>query len=343
MQASRPRDPGADRAPRKALLAILLVTVIWGWTFVWMKQATSAGSAWLAASAPACAPGAEFEQVGALCVIGTFMALRFCVSTVLLALLSRRARAGLDTASWLGGLLLGGLLLGGFLLQMFGLQSVSASVSAFLTSLYVLFTAAITAWQARRTPAPRLVIGALLATLGAAYIGGPPQVAFGVGEWLTIASALVFAFHIVFTDQVTKRLDPLPITLASFAVVALGSLAAAGLGFASEGAPRLGQLGLLLGDAEFLVPLACSTVFSTLLAITLMNLFQRELNPVRAAILYALEPVWAALIAIGGGSELPNQWLYFGGGALLLGNLVAEGLRAAPLPRDAGSGDSPAR
>ena len=338
-----PREPTAARAPRKALLAILLVTVIWGWTFVWMKQATSAGSAWLSAFAPTCAPGAEFEQIGASCVIGTFMALRFCASVLLLALLSRRARAGLDAASWRGGLLLGSLLLGGFLLQMFGLQSVSASVSAFLTSLYVLFTAAITAWQTRSAPLPRLVAGALLATLGAAYIGGPPQVAFGIGEWLTIASALVFAFHIVYTDRITKRVDPLPITLASFVVVAVGSLATAAFAFTNAQAPELAQIAVLLADAEFLVPLACSTVFATLLAITLMNLFQRELNPVRAAILYALEPVWAALIAIGGGSEVPNRWLYLGGGALLLGNLVAEGLRAAPVAPAAASDDSPVR
>ena len=252
------------------------------------------------------------------------MSLRFGAATLLLVLISRRARAGLDAPTWRGGLLLGGLLLCGFLLQLFGLQSVSASVSAFLTSLYVLFTAAITAWIARKVPPGQALVGALLATLGAAYIGGPPQVGFGLGEWLTIASALVFAFHIVFTDRITRRLDPMAVTLTSFVVVSVGSFATACLGFFLEGAPRVADVSRLLEDRGFFTPLVCSTVFATLLAISLMNIYQREIGPVRAAILYALEPVWAALIAIGGGTEVPNRWLYIGGGALLAGNLVAE-------------------
>jgi drug/metabolite transporter (DMT)-like permease len=324
------------------LLAILLVTVIWGWTFVWMKQATSAGAVWLAAVAPSCAPGAEFATQGALCVIGLFIALRFGASMLLLPLFSRGARSGLDAQAWRGGLLLGSFLLSGFLLQMLGLQSVSASISAFLTSLYVLFTAAMIAWGARRLPAPRLLFGALLATLGAAFIGGPPRVGWGVGEWFTVGSAFIFALHIVYTDRITKRSDPMAVTMASLVVVAVGSFALAGFSFSGEHAPPIAQLGSLISAPDFLVPLVCSTFFATLLALSLMNLFQRELNPVRAAILYALEPVWAAMVAIGGGSEVPNRWLYIGGGVLLLGNLVAEGFGKRPPALTPPQGNSPA-
>ena len=55
-----------------------------------------------------------------------------------------------------------------------------------------------------------------------------------------------------------------------------------------------------------------------------MNVFQRELDPVRAAILYAIEPVWAALIAIALGLGEADRWLWIGGLALLGGNLIAE-------------------
>jgi drug/metabolite transporter (DMT)-like permease len=55
-----------------------------------------------------------------------------------------------------------------------------------------------------------------------------------------------------------------------------------------------------------------------------MNFFQRDLPPVRAAILYALEPIWASMVALSIGQTEPTLWLYIGGGALLLGNLVAE-------------------
>ncbi len=320
-----------DHSPRprsRAVIAMLLITVIWGWAFIWMKQAIGAGDDWLRALAPESATGAEFAGHGLVCTIGAFMVLRFGAAALALALLSARARAGLDAAAWRGGLLLGGLLVLGFFLQMFGLNFISASESAFLTSLYVLFTAAILAVMARRAPPPQLMVGALLATLGAAYIGGPPQVSFGFGEWLTIAGAFVFALHIVFTDRVTRRVEPMAVTLTSFIVVTIGSLAVASVGFMSSHTPALTDVGVLLGDKRFLIALSCAALFATLIAICAMNIYQRELNPVRAAIIYAIEPVWAAAIAIGIGMEQPSRWLYLGGGALLFGNLVAEWRRA---------------
>jgi drug/metabolite transporter (DMT)-like permease len=58
--------------------------------------------------------------------------------------------------------------------------------------------------------------------------------------------------------------------------------------------------------------------------LTLMNQFQRELDPVRAAILFALEPIWTTLIAMLLGFGRPGFWLWIGGGALVAGNLIAE-------------------
>ena len=61
-----------------------------------------------------------------------------------------------------------------------------------------------------------------------------------------------------------------------------------------------------------------------LLAISLMTNFQKSLSPIRAAIIYALEPVWAALIAVSIGQTQIDGWLIFGGASLLLGNLWME-------------------
>jgi drug/metabolite transporter (DMT)-like permease len=62
-----------------------------------------------------------------------------------------------------------------------------------------------------------------------------------------------------------------------------------------------------------------------------MNLFQRDLDPVRAAILYAFEPIFALFFGLAAGLEVLTPWLWIGGGMILLGNLVAEmgGVRAA--------------
>lgn len=293
----------------RAVLALLLVTFAWGWTFVWMKQGLLAAERVLGGGR-------------AVAAVGLFMLLRFSLAGALLALLPA-ARRRLDRRAWRGGLILGALLLGGFLLQMLGLEGVSPAVSAFLTSLYVLFTALLVAARRRRAPGWWLVAGALLATFGAGFISGPPRVHFGLPEWLTVGCAFLFALHILATEEVTRRVDPWAVTLTSFAWVSLGSLATLLVGCAGGG-PGGSELLRLAADGGFLVPMLGSSLLATLLALTLMNLYQRELDAVRAAILYALEPIWAALIALAAGLGVADRWLWVGGGALLCGNLLAE-------------------
>lgn len=307
LDAPSPTDAARTR---RAVLALLLVTVLWGFTFVWMKQATETSRVVLG-------------ERGLVAGVGLFMTLRFGLAALVMAAVPA-ARRDLGREAWLGGLWVGLALLGGFLLQMFGLSGVSPAVSAFLTSLYVLFTALLNIVRSRLMPHPALIGGALLATVGAAYIGGPPQLTFGVGEWLTIGCAFVFAVHILVTDVWTKRAAPLPVTLVCFLVVAIGGAATLGLGLGLEGAPEPAKLLELVQQQDFWLPTLLASLLATVLALSLMNLFQRDLDPVRAAIVYAIEPVWAALFGLALGFDQPNGWLYFGGGALLAGNLVAE-------------------
>src|SRR5712671_2432388 len=116
--SSTPRDvssaPRGGATPWRAVLALFLVTVIWGGTFVWMKQGISAVDDQL---------GADRAAIG----IALFNALRF------------------------------------------GLAAITPAVSAFLTSLYVLFTAVLTATLKRRGPSLALFLGVVLATCGAGF------------------------------------------------------------------------------------------------------------------------------------------------------------------------------
>jgi drug/metabolite transporter (DMT)-like permease len=322
------RAPIRPRARPRALLAILVVTVIWGWSFVWIKEGLDAAEAALPAG---------HERVG----LALFLLGRFVLGALGLVLVLPSSRRGLDAGVWRGGSVLGGLLLVGFLLQMTGLQDVTPAVSAFLTSLYVVFTALLTVALTRKPLRPSLALGALLATLGASFISGPPQVSFGFGEWITVAGALVFAVHILATDRWTRRHAPLPLTLTSFLAVIAGSALVLALELLRDGAPGLETLGALLATRAFLVPLAACGFLATFVALSLMNLFQRELDPVRAAVLYTLEPVFASLISIAYGLGGTSKWLWIGGGALLAGNLVAElgGLR--PRPRGSAAATAP--
>jgi drug/metabolite transporter (DMT)-like permease len=306
----------------RAQLALFFVSLIWGATFVWMKQASNAASAHL---------GPDSVIAGA----ALFLGVRFGVAALIVVVISRTARSSFERAhavpAWRAGLWLGFLLLFGFGLQMRGLADVTPAVSAFLTSLYVIFTALLAALKSRRGLRVSLAAGAVLATFGAGLVRGRPEMHFTFGEWLTVASAFAFAAHILATDRLTRVIEPMQVTLTSFVVVAVGNLGVFAVCMLRDDALTWERVTGLLCAREFLVPLALTTLLATVVALSLMNLFQRDLDPVRAAILYAFEPIFALFFGLAAGLEILTPWLWIGGGMILLGNLVAEigGVRAA--------------
>lgn len=294
----------------RAVIALLAVTILWGCTFVWMKQSLNGAQRVLG-------------RPGGSAVVVLYVGVRFALAAIVLALWPR-ARRALRRDSWPGGSILGAILFAGFLLQMLGLENVSPPVSAFLTSLYVIFAAILSAWLQRARPHLPFMLGVALATFGAGFIEGPPHLTFGPAEWLTVASAFLFGIHILATDRITKAHVPLGVTLAMFVCTAALAVVALPVAMARPTAPSLAEMASLLRDGGFMLPLLLATFFATVLALTLMNQFQRELDPVRAAILFALEPIWTTLIAVLAGFGRPGFWLWIGGGALVVGNLIAE-------------------
>lgn len=295
----------------RALVALLIVTIIWGWTFSWMKEAIDAA--------------ALIIDGGMAFVVGLFMVIRFGLASLLMPLIIPGSRPGLRSfVVWRDGGILAAFLLGGFLLQMFGLEGVDPAVSAFLTSLYVAFTAILTVLADRRLPGMVAVTGVVVVTIGAAFISGPPQLSFDLPEWLTVLCAVLFAGHIVATDRITKRTAPLPVAWISFVWVALGSMVLLAFGWVQRPDIHWEQISELLTTTSFVRPALLAGVLGSLVALTLLTSFQKFLSPVRAAILYSLEPVWAAMIAVAMGQTSVDGWLLFGGGLLLVGNLWME-------------------
>jgi drug/metabolite transporter (DMT)-like permease len=220
---------------------------------------------------------------------------------------------------------LGVILSAGYLSQNVGITTVTPGVSAFLTSLYVVFTALIAIALGRQSITKSTVIGVLLATFGAGWIGGPPQVSLGLGEFLTIFSAYMFGAHIIATDRITKENDPIEVTGAMMiTIMALGAVMLAALPIRAEGASVLSDFQELLSAWDFFLPLFLCASFGTLVALLVLNIYQRDLPPIRAAIIYAFEPVWAGIASLALGYDEVGFWFLVGAGALLVGNLVVE-------------------
>ena len=294
---------------RKATIALLGVTLLWGGTFIWMQQSLNAAAAAL--------PNIPENDV-----VVFFVMMRFVLAAAVLVTVFPRARAGFANAEvWKGGAWLGLIVWGGFLLQMLGLTGVTPAVSAFLTSLYVVFTALIGVALGRQKLTGFAILGVLLATFGAGWISGPPQLNFGVGEWLTVGCALLFGAHIIVTDRVTKIVDPVEVTATMIVTVAaLSTVVYLVMAF-----DTMSEVMGLMRDFDFLFPLLCCAILGSLVALLVLNMYQKEVTPVRAAILYALEPVWAMLGSLFLGLEGDvTFWLPVGAAALLIGNLVVE-------------------
>ena len=260
----------------------------------------------------------EIAQYSTTAVVGVIVSSRFFIAFLALLPFSSKARAALSSKEdWQGGLILGGLMLAGFVLQMIGIKSVSPSVSAFLTSLYVVFTAILSIKISDRKPTRMMIVGVALATIGAGFIDGPPHIVWGTGELLTVACALFFALHIIYTDRITKQLDPIAVTSTSFLVLVLGAgtiavIAGGGISVFESA----WQDGVVL-------PLLCLGLFGSLACILMLNIFQKHLNPTHAAIIYSFEPVWATLY--GWQQDMVDISIWLAMGLLLLvGNIIVE-------------------
>jgi drug/metabolite transporter (DMT)-like permease len=136
-----------------------------------------------------------------------------------------------------------------------------------------------------------------------------------------VVCALFFALHIIFTQKLTLELDPLMLTLTSFIVVGFGSLA---LAFVGGGGQTVGMITDVLSREGVIIPVFLLGLGGSFFCLVALNMYQRHMHPVQAAIIYAFEPVWATLFGLGLGLVSWSWWILFGGGVLLLGNILVE-------------------
>ena len=310
-------DTDAQRTRRNATLMLLLVCLFWGATFLWMEQGTDA--------LVEVYGGENAAAIGAF-----FLFWRFVIASALMPVFIPRCVKRLDKRAWWLGLIVSLPFAVGFLLQIFGLAQadVPPSQSAFLTSLYVVATPILAAIVYRKLPAPGVGIGVILAVIGAAYMKGPPEGGLSIGAWATIGCAVVFGAHILLTDYTTKRADPMAITLTMLLWSVLWTGLATVIAPGGVAMFEPGMLGQAMTNWTFVSTELLCAVFATVIALSVLNRWQKELAPSRAAIIYTAEPVFAAIISIIAGRDEVTWWLAFGAAMIVAANLSAELIKA---------------
>jgi drug/metabolite transporter (DMT)-like permease len=244
-----------------------------------------------------------------------FLAVRFLIGGAVLGLVGRTRKA--TPGELKHGIAAGSALLVGYVFQTVGLQYTTASTSALLTYMLVVFVPVIAFVVLRRRPHPLTIVGIGLALVGLFLLtndaSGPSgDGGFGWGEVLTLGCAVAFAVHILILAETAERHDPVRFTCIQVTtvgvislVVALGQAAIAGNAQAARDFD-----GAALGAAIF------TGIFATAAAFLAMTWAQRTVSPSRAALILLLEPVFAA--GIGAATGEPLHAAALAGGALIL-------------------------
>jgi drug/metabolite transporter (DMT)-like permease len=262
-------------------LGLLAVTAAWGSTFFLIKDL--------------------LDRIP----VADFLAVRFTIAALALWLIAPKAVAQLSAIVRRRAVLLGLVYGAGQLLQTAGLGHTSASVSGFVTGMYVVMTPLFAAALVRARVGASAWAAVVLATVGLALLS-LQGFAVGLGESLTLASAALYALHIVALGAWSTPREALGLSIVQLAVITVVCWAGAlpgGVELPTTGSDWLSTLYMALVAGAF--------------ALVVQTWAQAHMSATRAAIVMTMEPVFAAAFAVGwGGEDLSARMV--GGGALVL-------------------------
>ena len=253
-------------------LLLLLAAFIWGFAFV--------------------AQRAGVEHIGPM----AFTAIRFFIGgLVLLPIILAGERQGRPAAAGAGrrtllskhhlaSILVGVALCAGATLQQLGVARTTAGKSGFITSLYVVIVPLLGLALGRRAPAATWV-GVLLAAAGLYFLTMQGSFRMGLGDFLVLLGAFVWAVHMLLLGHFSPGHDPIKLAFTQFMVcAALSGLAALLLETTTPADVRAAAL-----------PILYTGVLSVGVGYTLQVAGQRHAPPADAAILMSMESVFAVL------------------------------------------------
>jgi drug/metabolite transporter (DMT)-like permease len=242
----------------QGVLLLILTTLIWGTSFPLLKQAIESLS-------PA-----------------VLVAVRFTIAALLFSPWLRRLNVRLIR----DGVLLGLLYFGECVCTLIGLETVSASQAAFIISLNVILVPLL-AWLLGRQLSIQVLMAAGIAFSGIGVMAWNSNGLQPGSLWI-LCSAVGIALYILLLEKTTRRHSTLPLTAIQLCVMALLGTAWALPQLMSEGGAIVQHLPVLLYLG----------LMVTAIPILTQTFAQRWVSAHEAALLYTLEPVFAAVFSV---------------------------------------------
>ncbi|WP_246941939.1 DMT family transporter [Bacillus pinisoli] len=288
---------------KKRLLAdsiLLFVAFVWGATFVLVQQAIS-----------------FLEPF-------TFNAIRFSMAAVILLiwflLFKREQLQAVNIKFLIAGFLIGMSLFLGYALQTMGLLYTTSSKAGFITGLSVVLVPLLSLVILKQKPRTIAITGSIIAALGLFLLTVGDSFSLNIGDLLVLGCAFAFAMHIILTGKYTNEFPTLLLTIGQIIGVAF---------FSTIGALLFEdwQKGLniqTLVKSEVIIALLVTSILATAFAFFAQTKLQQYTTPTRVALIFATEPVFAAITAFLWANERLGSIAIFGCVFIFIGMILSE-------------------
>ncbi len=245
----------------------------------------------------------------------SFLAIRFGLAFLALALIFRQRLSQIKFKELLAGSAIGLFLFIGYSFQTLGLQLTTTSKTGFITGLNVVIVPILAFLVLKQRPGLASIFGVLLATtgMGLLSLGNSFDPNIGTGELLVLGCAFFFACHIVAISRFAPGMDAINLAVVQIGLTALLSLVAVPI----HGEEVVIPSPAVWGSALFM------GLVGTAFTLVVMNRVQQFTTSTRAALIYALEPVFAGIFGYLAGESLSRPAL-IGAGLIFLGMVTSE-------------------
>jgi drug/metabolite transporter (DMT)-like permease len=281
----------------KADLALLVVTVAWGASFLLTKNALDGLEAF------------------------NFLAIRFGIAAALSAVIFLKELIHMSKKTLMLGMGVGALMFASYAFQTVGITMTTVSKSAFITGTSVLMVPLFAALFMKRMPDRSSILGAVMAFfgLGLMTLTGntgvvTAETVINLGDLLTLMCAVLFALYILAVGKYTVQVDSIPFAIIQIGTVAVMS-AVTSLAFETPVIPE--------GNGVWFNILFLAVV-CTSMAFIVQNVAQKYTSSTHTALIYSGEPVFAAIFAYIVVGEVMGVNGVIGAALILMGLLAAE-------------------
>lgn len=279
----------------KAEFILLLVTLSWGVSFPAIKVALKYISPFL------------------------FNFIRILISFLCFFFFYRKKLFLNSVKDWKYGLILGIFIYTGFGFQTLGMMYTSASKSAFITGINLIFIPFIQLMIIGSRPKAENIFGALIVLTGLYVLSEIYFTGLNTGDLLTVFCAISFAVHIVLLDKYTKKYEIIYLLFGQFlAMLILSFIFMIIFDF------LVFENAFISAGNELISSVIFTSLFSILLSIILMTKYQKQTTPLRAGIIYNLESIFAVFFAYLILDEIMNLNQIAGAAIMFSGFLFSE-------------------